>query len=155
MLHIALNGIPISSNKAYFDRPGGGRVLTAHGKRYKSETTATLVRDYPTDLKFFESNKGYGILIVLFMPTVLNKGWPETAKTRYKKLDASNRVKLLEDALIDATGIDDSQFLLPMIAKLQHPEEATVIRCWDIELEGAVPKSVNDYLSSLFSAQPD
>lgn len=154
MIKFELSGVPPSTNKAYFNLPRGGRSLSATGKKYKAETTSQLVRHYPNDLRMFSANTAYGILIVVSMQ-ILNAGWPQTAKTRYKKLDATNRVKLLEDALMDACGIDDSQFLFSAVIKQQaHADERenTTVWCWNLETEEVIPAYVREYLRTLRTA---
>jgi hypothetical protein len=75
-------------NAAYANQRGGkGRVLSRKGKKYKLETTTYLTRNYPADMQFFKPNEPY-VLLVHFVfadeVTLLNKGYPEKAKTRYK-----------------------------------------------------------------------
>jgi Holliday junction resolvase RusA-like endonuclease len=141
MIHIAIPGIPISTNHAYMTMVVGGgrkkipkRVLTPEGRRYKVETSAYIVQHYPAELGVFRPNKPYGYIVQIAFSNLLNKGWPEKAKTRYKKLDASNRIKLLEDAMADAFGIDDSNFLSTRVDKVEG-EENTLIWVWNMEEE--------------------
>lgn len=151
MITLELSGVPPSTNKAYFNLPRGGRALSAAGAKYKRETTSTLVRNFPLSLKLFEPNKPYGVLFVIHLPTVLNKGWPKSAETRYKKLDATNRVKLVEDALVLAAGVDDSQFLFSSVLKAPSEEEKTTIYCWSLDLE-IFPSDVLTFLPTLFNS---
>jgi Holliday junction resolvase RusA-like endonuclease len=110
---------PPSSNNAYFtklQRKGGKsipiRVLTNEGRKYKREFKTWLAKEHPNLLAFFGNKHGeFSILVVLYFKEVYNAGWPKTVKTRHKRLDASNRVKVLEDALAEACGHDDSQHM--------------------------------------------
>lgn len=141
MIHIAIPGVPLSSNHAYFHVTSGKgkkkitkRVLTEAGRKYKTETTSYIVKHYPQELTMFKPNTPYGYIIQIFFPNMLNKGWPETAKTRYKKFDVTNRVKLLEDAIVKAIGIDDCNFLSTRSDKAEGPEY-THIWMWNMEEE--------------------
>ena len=141
MIHIAIPGLPISTNHAYTNIVTGHgkkriikRVLTKEGRKYKTETTAYIVERYPAEMTMFKQDTPYGYIIQLVFPNLLNKGWPDKAKTRYKKLDASNRVKLLEDAAAEAFGIDDCNFLSTRADKAQG-DEYTHLWVWNMEEE--------------------
>lgn len=91
------------------------RRLSDAGKRYKSEVKMHLLKQYPNALNFFVPNKPYVMIAQLTFQgweTLYNSTWMEEnpkkgAKSRYKRLDVSNRIKLLEDALAEAVGLDD------------------------------------------------
>ena len=141
MIHIHVPGLPPTTNHAYFDLVTGKgkkkivkRVLTTEGRAYKAQTTAYIVEHYPTVLNMFKPNTPYGYIVQLCFPNLLNKTWPEEAKTRYKKLDVTNRSKLFEDALAEACAIDDSAFLTARYDKAPG-EEATNIWLWNMEEE--------------------
>lgn len=141
MIYLSMPGLPLTSNHAYFDLVVGKgkkkrvqRILTDAGKKYKLETRTYLVSNYPSQMTIFKPNVPYGYIIRLSFPTLLNKGWPDAAKDRYKKLDASNRVKLLEDAMASAFGIDDKHFLSTRADKILG-EELTEIWVWNMEEE--------------------
>jgi Holliday junction resolvase RusA-like endonuclease len=113
----------------------GHRVLSSGGKKYKTETKAALVERFPRELRFFKDNTPYLVCIRFYFSEVENKGWFQgKAASRYKHLDLTNRVKLLEDCLKDAAGIDDSQHLRVVLDK-QKGTERTVIWVWDLEQE--------------------
>jgi hypothetical protein len=135
MIRITLPELPPSSNHAYFDRPGGGRSLSTEGRRYKIATSTYLQRRYRDEMMFFRKNVPYFILALMYFSEVENKGYPKKAENRYKKLDGSNRVKLLEDALKDAGGVDDSQNLYFFLAKKQGVPERVELWIWNLETE--------------------
>lgn len=136
MIYLRLPGIPPSANHAYFNHPRGGRVLSKEGKKYKKETSAFIIRRFFNDLSGIKKNHPYGIMFVFHFPNIENKGFKAgTAQTRYKKFDASNRVKLLEDALVTAIDIDDSNFMFIGAMKKAGNEEETVILLWDMKEE--------------------
>jgi len=130
--------LPPSANHAYFNHPKGGRVMTKKGKKFKIETTTYIVQHHtPTLTRMkFAQNHPYGMAVYFHFPNLENKGFlTGEAKTRYKKLDASNRLKLLEDAVVDALGIDDSQFTTVLVSKVQGDTEKTLVTLWCCETE--------------------
>ncbi len=120
---------------------GGGkkraiiRVLTPEGRKYKTETTAYLVQHYPQLISSFKRNVPFGYIVQLISPNVYNSTWPKEAENRYKKFDALNRSKLLQDCFSEAFGIDDSVFLSTRFDKEPGPEERTNIWVWNMEEE--------------------
>jgi Holliday junction resolvase RusA-like endonuclease len=111
-------------------------VLTPEGKRYKKETTAHISRNYVAELREIEQNIPY-LLIVVFQfadPVALvNKGYPTSTKSRFKRLDVTNRMKLFEDALVDATAADDAQHWTVLLHKTCGVEDRTHL--WVSNLE--------------------
>lgn len=143
-------GLPPSANNAYVNLPHGGRRLNKEGEKYKHETLAYIVRNYRRELMIFKPNVPYLMVMSFYFDAIENAGWAtKTAKTRYKKFDATNRPKLLEDVLKDAAGIDDSQNLDVYLRKrsvadcpvyqtgihVTHGIEHVDIMIWDLEKE--------------------
>lgn len=132
MISVAVPLFPPSVNNAYFTRmarpkgaPTGARpvpmrVLTNEGRRFKREFKTWLAKNHPEVLSFFSSKDGeYSICAVLYFDELYNKSWPKEAKTRHKKIDASNYMKVLEDALVEACGHDDRQHVSVTTIKSQ------------------------------------
>jgi Holliday junction resolvase RusA-like endonuclease len=145
MLAMAFEGVPPSVNKAYFDqvvkkKVRGGmklvpiRTLTKEGRKYKKEIKSAVARGYAMASKHIQPNVAYCMAIRIFFPAIENKGYPNETDVRYKKLDATNRVKLLEDAIVEALGIDDSQFLRVTVEKAQGPE-ASHVWIWEYDAQ--------------------
>jgi hypothetical protein len=150
-------GLPPSANNAYVNLPHGGRRLSKEGEKYKNETLAFFTRTYRKELLTFKKNTPYLVAMTFFFDAVETKGWASgKAESRYKKFDATNRPKLLEDVLKDAAGIDDSQNLDVYLRKRdvaqcphnirwkeatiahapnRHGEEHVDIMIWDLEKE--------------------
>lgn len=128
MIHLSLPGLPPSANNAYFNLPGGGRALTTKGKNYLLSTKIALARDCPAALLQIKPDVPYALVVQLFFEELENEGWgkKKSVKYRYKNADASNRVKLLEDAFKDAAGIDDRQHMRIFLFKEQGPERTEV-----------------------------
>lgn len=150
MVRIDLPGLPPSSNNAYVEIPPiikkgkvipQGRRLSVEGARYKKDTTTAIVRNYPTSLAQIKKDAGLMLYVRFFFEKLYNKGWPKTAESRYKRTDVTNRVKLLEDCIKDACGIDDSQNEIVLLEKRQGPD-ATVVFIWNLELE--VPPALDE-----------
>ena len=135
MIKLSLDGLPPSSNHAYFNLPKGGRALTREGKKYINETKTHFVQAFPRQMTFFKPNRPYLVAIRFYFKEVENAGWFKgKADSRYKKLDVGNRLKLLEDCLKDAAGTDDSQHFRIVLDK-QQGKERTEIWVWDLEEE--------------------
>lgn len=134
MVSIALPFFPPSVNDAYFTK-GRIRVLTKEGKKFKTEVKTYLARNCPQFLSFFTKDHAYELLFVTYFETVINKTWsPDSSVAKYKRLDASNRVKLLEDVIAEATGYDDSQNLVVSVKKAQAESTTYVlVHAWDLD----------------------
>lgn len=143
MIHIMVPSVPLSVNHAYAKKRGGGRVLTKEGKRYKLETKTYIARNYPVELKAFKPDCQYVVLVEFTFrgrDTLLCKGWPETAKSRHKSFDATNRTKLFEDAFSDAVGVDDKDNFFVGVGKTWHRDYAsTSVWVWNRETEPQNP----------------
>jgi hypothetical protein len=162
MIHLVVPSVPPSVNHAYENKPRkvkvGGRFQTKHirmlseeGKAYKVATTTHLVRAYPTELKLFCRNRPFALFLcfVFKEQDLMVKSYPANSDNRYKKLDVGNRLKLLEDALADATGVDDSHNWLVTLVKRMGREEATHIWAWDMQDEPGPLVNVTESLISI------
>jgi hypothetical protein len=136
VIRLEVPWIPPSSNNAYFNLPRGGRSLTKDGTEFLTRTKAHLVRAYPTEMKLFKKDRPYLLVFRFHFEELENKGFVTgKAKTRYKIFDGGNRTKLLEDALKDAGGIDDSQTVTSIWQKVKGTPEKTLIWAWGVEEE--------------------
>jgi len=140
--------LPPSINNAYmhvriFNKKGGGggggvkQVLTDAGRKFKKEATAHLSKKYPLALATLKENKPYTILLRFTVSALENKGWVNGTTDRYKRNDATNRIKILEDVLVDVSGVDDKHFMLVACQKVQGQVEGTDIYIWSTEEEGS------------------
>lgn len=145
MIRLELLGVPPTANNAYENVPkkrlrngqmvGGGRKLTEEGRAYLTTTKTTLVQRFTQEMRFFTPNTPYLMVVRIFFEAVENKGYPKIVSTRYKKADTTNRIKLLEDALKDAGGFDDSQTLTTVCQKVTGIPERTVLWIWNLDNE--------------------
>ena len=140
MIRFEIVGIPPSANNAYFNLPKGGRALTKEGKKFKNETQTYLAQKYPEELRKFEKNKPYLVYMRFYFSDVQNATWgkPKGAESRYKRVDASNRAKLLEYVIKDVSGVDDSNTQVLILEKRQAKagqQERTEVFIWNHENE--------------------
>ena len=130
--------LPPTSNNIYFNVPGGGRQLTNEARSWKKKAVGLIVRE--TGLGFqeaFDTNVKYWLDLAFYFEQVENKNWLEFYKrgpkkgqrkgeNRWKKMDLSNRIKLAEDAVKVATGVDDSATFIHVLSKDCDPENPRV-----------------------------
>jgi Endodeoxyribonuclease RusA len=131
VIRLELPWLPPSSNHAYVNMRGRGRILSKPGRAFLVETKAHFAQNYPAQLRFFERNQPYYMFFRFIFEDLENKGFATgKAASRYKVFDGGNRTKLLEDALKDVGGIDDSQTLVSLWEKRQGTPERTVLWAW-------------------------
>jgi Holliday junction resolvase RusA-like endonuclease len=147
VVHFVLPYFPPSTNKAYYVRQGRMHMSEV-GKSFKRGVLSYITQHYMKEIKNFKTNVPYMLhLRFHFEDGIENKGWgkggAKKCETRYKKWDATNRVKLAEDAIRDALGIDDSQFIGVLTEKAEpyrtsENGELTShfeVRIWNLEVE--------------------
>jgi Holliday junction resolvase RusA-like endonuclease len=138
MIHLKIDGLPPSLNNLYVKTRGGGRALSEEGQKYKRETITYLAQQFPQEMRKLKPNVPYLALFVFYFETLENKGWATGKASRYKRTDAGNRVKIIEDCAKDAGGYDDSQNMSLIIVKRQcvppTPEQSHVF-IWDLSVE--------------------
>jgi len=118
--------MPPSINKAYVSIGRGRRKLSPEGKLFKRVFKDLIIPFLAVDegvISLQKEEVPLKLEIRLYFKGVLNKGYPKKAKMRYKRIDLSNRLKLLEDALFESLGTDDSHvFELSMSKHLRPPD---------------------------------
>lgn len=138
MIHLAFPWVPPSVNDTYETGRNGRRHLSTEARRFENETPAHLLRFYRQEMIFFNDKKDTQLTVaaIVFLTKLENKGFPEKkGVARYKKLDTTNRIKFLEDALAKAAGVDDSQNFTVALQKRQGAEEKTHLWVWAPEKE--------------------
>jgi|SRR5688572_18137476 len=142
MICIVLDSLPPTSNQAYFNMPSkksakgkgmerGGRVLTSAGKAYKKEVINHIVKHHGMQTQQLKKDATISCMIAYGFPDLINKGWPDKAEWRYKRNDLMNRPKLLQDAIVEATSMDDSQICFDFKYKYQSDTPKTTIYIWN------------------------
>jgi len=111
VLCITYSELPPTSNKIYFR----GTQLTAKAREY-AERFAEGMRQYLPQINELDDKAVYAVHLRFFFFELVNRSWnnpdvppSKQAKSRYKRIDLTNRIKLLEDCIRDAIAIDDSQ----------------------------------------------
>jgi Holliday junction resolvase RusA-like endonuclease len=110
-LEVSYPVLPPTSNKIYFR----GTQLTSKARKY-AEDFALYMRNYIAEISELDPNAVYAVHLRFYFPKLINPTYNDMslppskrAKSRYKKIDLTNRIKLLEDCIRDALAIDDSQ----------------------------------------------
>jgi Holliday junction resolvase RusA-like endonuclease len=148
MIRLDVPWIPPSSNHAYLNMRGRGRILTKVGREFLTTTTAHFSQNYPKEMRIFKPNKPYVIALRFHLEQIENSGFTTgKAASRYKHIDVDNRLKLLIDALKEAGGIDDSQFLSMHPQKVQGTPERSTLWVWSLEEESCPFNDVFDRLT--------
>ena len=120
VLHVWVPFLPPSSNNIYVQHPTGkGRVLSSKARTFKIRAMQTLQTEGKTALKILERNVPYELRLDIFFEQVENK--QSTKGNRYKKIDLSNRVKLIEDTVSEAIGLDDCHNFRQVLMKHCDP----------------------------------
>jgi Holliday junction resolvase RusA-like endonuclease len=123
------DSIPVSVN-AMYTIFRGRMVLKKQGQAFKSaltrivaSTCAALPWAQAIDAVYNEK-AWVRITVIFYAPDWLNKSWKPGATTEkqgrqspYKKKDAPNYLKVIEDAVAEGTGIDDSAHFETSIKK--------------------------------------
>ncbi len=111
MLHVIYPELPPSSNRIYFR----GTSLTAKARQYAERFAQFMAQKHLPEIMKLDPLALYEITLDFYFETVVNSTYKnpkvtpaKQAKDRYKRFDLSNRIKLLEDCIRDALGIDDS-----------------------------------------------
>lgn len=148
MIVLKIPGIPPTTNNAYVNKSSGhGRALSKEGERYKKYVGLHILQQLLLARKTVPKDKELSVVFVLGFQTHTKKGGavipkkrvckngvvkviPEHKVSLFKKVDVSNRIKLLEDVLSEVTGIDDSQTFRLLVVKKQSEQEYTHIGIW-------------------------
>lgn len=113
-LEIVVPFLPPTSNHIYVTNRWGRRFLSKEAKSFKNRFSTEVVPNYLHLISQLNPNSIYHVEWRFFFTDdkIVNKtfGAKSGAKMRYKKLDLTNRLKLIEDCLVEALAIDDSQF---------------------------------------------
>lgn len=130
--------LPPSSNKIYFR----GTILKKEARDYAEKFSLFAAQKHLHEISQMNPQGLFALHLRFFFETLVNETWnnmslppSRRAKSRYKKLDLSNRIKLLEDCVRDALDIDDSQTFAASQEKHQDPKNPRV----EIEVEEVSP----------------
>jgi len=112
-LHIVYSDLPPTSNKLYFK----GTRLTQAARQFKAAFCQYVIQNYLHEIGSFvnpDPTSIYGVYLRFFFESLVNDTFNDPkipaskrAKTRYKRIDLSNRIKLLEDCIQEVLAVDD------------------------------------------------
>lgn len=130
--------LPPSSNNIYFR----GSILKAPARKYAEDFAKFAAQTHLHEISQMNPSGIFALHLRFFFDSLVNESWnnlkvPESkrAKTRYKRLDLTNRIKLLEDCIRDALDIDDCQTFAASQEKHHCPASPRV----EIEIEEVSP----------------
>lgn len=104
-LAATLTRYPPSANKMYAPTKWGKRK-TAATRNFEVWAIGELGKAWSFADKP-DPTKPHELILFFYMPKVENKSWPD-CKTRFVRRDVSNLIKVLEDVIAKASGLDDS-----------------------------------------------
>lgn len=114
--------MPPTSNKLYFK----GTRLTSVARAYAEKFSYHVVRQHLPQISMLNKKGVYALHLRFYMSNLINQSYFSSKKTRaetpYKRVDLSNRIKLLEDCVRDALSIDDCQTFAASQEKHYVPE---------------------------------
>lgn len=129
ILHIVYKEIPPTSNKIYFR----GTQLTAKARKYAEDFAKFVAQNHLHEISGMDINATYAVHLRFYFDKLTNDSWnnlsvppSKRAKSRYKRIDLDNRIKLLTDCIRDAIGIDDSQFFAASQEKHEDPSNPRI-----------------------------
>lgn len=134
---------PISINRAYIRGPHGRVTLSAEGRAFKASLSAVVSAALPWDWgvivdRAYTEPLFVQLDVAILFPDFHVKAWKKARKKHtatgerittlpYQKKDGSNYIKLIEDAVAEATGIDDSFHLNVHVTKAMGVPGAIII----------------------------
>jgi len=155
-VNLAYEGMVVSRGKGKVKKRIAIRRLSDEGKKYKLDLKKHLLRNYPNAFNFFLPDNPYDLIVDFSFQnriTLHNATWladnPQRNSTsRYKRLDVSNRTKLFEDALSEATGLDDKHNFFIGVGKSWSTSPAFT-DCWAFNRETEKDNPVASLLALL------
>lgn len=122
-LVIVIPFFPPSSNNVYVTNWARKiHFLSKDGKLFQSRFSQEVVPNYLVEIGRLDRKTIYHRSLYFYFPrdSVLNKtfGMKDGAASRYKRMDVTNQVKLIDDCLVKAISIDDAQWFSTYEVKL-------------------------------------
>ena len=127
-LRVVIPFLPPSSNNIYKNIPGRGRMLSSAASQFQLRSMRIIQQEGRAALLKLAQDVPYQLELIFYFDAIENAGWYETwtrggktgerkAATRFKRMDLSNRIKLLEDVVAKAIGLDDSHTFRLVVEK--------------------------------------
>ena len=102
--------LPPTSNNIYVSH-GRRRIKTTEARSWQNKAVKEILRQSDLGIQDeFDPDRMYRLDLHFFFAAVVNKGWDE------RWIDLGNRLKLLEDTVKIAVGVDDcATFVLHLV----------------------------------------
>lgn len=133
-LDVVYPEVPPTSNHLYIK----GTILTAVARKYAEDFSKFMAQNHLAAISDMDPSGVFALHLRFFLQELTNKNWgnmnlvpSKRPKSRYKRIDLSNRIKLLEDCIRDALAIDDSRTFAASQEKHQvlpgEPERVEIV----------------------------
>lgn len=132
--------MPPTSNNIYISI-GKRRQKSSLARAWQNRAVRDIMRQSNLTVQNeFDPERMYWLDLTFYFDQVVNKGWSEfykrgpkkgqrKADTKWKKIDLGNRLKLLEDTVKAAVGVDDSSTFVLHLTKDCDPDNPRVEVC--------------------------
>jgi Holliday junction resolvase RusA-like endonuclease len=128
MLDVWIPHLPPSSNKIYVTIPRKGRFLSKEAQVFRANAMREIQQGGRLVLLQLKENIPYELQLIIFFEMVENKGFHEgKARQLFKRMDLSNRVKLIEDTVSDALALDDCHNFRVILEKQCDPKNTGIL----------------------------
>lgn len=119
-LRVWIDRLPPSSNKIYINIPRKGRFLSPEARAFKVFAMRAIQQEGRVAFLGLKANVPYELRLTVFFDQV---EYLKSAKgMRYKRIDLSNQVKLIEDTIAEAIGIGDEHNFRLILEKHCDPD---------------------------------
>jgi Holliday junction resolvase RusA-like endonuclease len=123
IITLKFDGKLISTNHAYFYDPRSKRkIMSKEGREFKKYITLSTIKQAKEIPKITKFNNYIEIEYFIYSPNVLCKD----GSINMRKGDVDGSIKLLQDAIFDGLGIDDS-LILESYTKQMHSQNSMTI----------------------------
>lgn len=113
--------LPPSSNSIYRRNPvGKGMTLSDKARLFKGRAMRVIQKQGRVAFMHLKQNVPYELRLIVFFKAVEVKS--SKVGARYRKIDLSNMIKLIEDTAAEAVGVDDSHNFRIVLEKHCDPE---------------------------------
>jgi Holliday junction resolvase RusA-like endonuclease len=115
-----IDKLPPSSNKIYVNIPRKGRFLSPQAMAFKIYAMREIQQQGRVAFLGLKQNVPYELQLAVFFDQI---EYVKSLKgSRYKRIDLSNQVKLIEDTVAEAVGIGDEHNFRLVLEKHCDPD---------------------------------
>ena len=129
MLHVVFTQLPPTANRIYFR----GTILTVKARKYAEDFAKYMAQHHLHEIMLLDKKSAYAMHLHFYFDSLVNDTWyndklspSKRAKSRYKRIDLDNRIKLVTDCVRDAVAIDDCQIFAASQEKHMDPANQRV-----------------------------